>query len=529
MFEENKKSKAYIIGGGIASLSTAVYLIKDGKMKGENIIIFDESKNIGGSLDAQKDSSLGGYVMRGVRMFEEKAYTSTLDLMSKIPSLTSKNKTLKEEFVDFNKKNQTYSQSRLIKNGKAINTKPLGLGIKDRFYLLKLLFCSESNLENMEIKDFFTPPFFESNFWYEFCTVFSFQPWHGLIEFRRYFIRFIKDFPSIDTLETIEITPYNQYESLILPIVDWLKKQKVEFKTDTKVVDLSFDIKKDKKTVNHIYYFQDGEKKEIAIDKDDYVFITLGSMTADSSFGSMTKAPELNSQDKSASWNLWEKISKNNPNFGQPKVFNSHINKSKWISFTLTFKEPVFCDLIKKFINEKVNNFGGLSIVDSNWLMSVVVSYNPYFIDQPESINIAWGYGLYPDKEGNFVKKKMSECNGEEILTELIYHLGFENKKEKIIESAICIPCMMPYITSQFLPRKAGDRPDVVPKNFINMAFLGQYCEIPKDVVFTVEYSVRSAQIAVYSLLKLNKKSAPIYKGTHHIKVLYGALKTLFR
>ncbi|OGF27496.1 oleate hydratase [Candidatus Falkowbacteria bacterium RIFOXYB2_FULL_34_18] len=526
---KNKTSKAYLVGGGIASLSAAVYLIKDGQIKGENIKIFDESKKIGGSLDAQNLSYSKGYVMRGIRMFEEKAFTCTFDLMSLIPSLTSPGKTIREEFIDFNKKSKSYSKSRLLKNGRAIDSRPLKLNLKDRFRIFNLLFRKESSLENMEIREYFTPSFFVSNFWYEFCTAFAFQSWHSLMEFRRYFIRFIQDFPSINTLETIEITPYNQYESLILPIKDWLKRQGVNFVINTKITDLDFKLKQNKKIVSHIHFNQDGKVGEIAVEENDFVFVSLGSIVANSSIGSMDEAPFLDYKNKSASWTLWENISKDRPEFGNPHVFNSYIDKSKWTSFTVTFRDPTFFKLIEKFIHKKVTTYGGINLIDSNWLMSIVLSYKPYFINQPEGVTLCWGYGLFSDKKGNFIKKKMSECNGKEILTELIYHLGFDEYLDKILKNSVCIPCMTPYVTSHFLPRAISDRPPVIPKNSVNLAFLGQYCEILNDVVFTVEYSVRSAQIAVFSLLKLNKKVSPIYKGAHHIKVLYNAFITMFR
>ena len=87
----------------------------------------------------------------------------------------------------------------------------------------------------------------------------------------------------------------------------------------------------------------------------------------------------------------------------------------------------------------------------------------------------------------------------------------------------------MPYITSQFMPRVKGDRPQVKPTGTTNIAFIGQYCELPDDVVFTVEYSVRSAQTAVYALLQLDKEVSPLYKGQHDIGVLFNALRTLVR
>jgi len=526
---DDKKSKTYLVGAGISSLSAAVYLIKDGNIKGENIIIFDESNNIGGSLDAENLPSGEGYFMRGIRAFEEKAYSCLYDLMSSIPSLNVSGKTLREEFVDYNRKNKSYSKSRLFKDGQTIDSRPLKLNAKDRLNLLHLLTSRESSLENREVREYFTPSFFTSNFWYEFSTVFSFQPWHSLIEFKRYTLRFIQTFPNIDDLEDMESSPYNQYEFLVLPIVDWLKKQGVTFVTNTKITDLDFVSDKNGEKVSRIYYNKSGETGEIIVDENDFVFVTLGSIVANSSIGGMKKVPPSNEEEKNSSWTLWENISKNHPEFGKPSVFNTHIDKSKWVSFTITFRDSTFFNLMEKYIDEKINSFGGINLIDSNWLISIVLFYKPYFINQPDNVKLCWGYGLFSEEKGNFVKKKMSECNGEEILTELVCHLGFEKYLDEILKSSVCIPCVMPYITSLFLPRKKSDRPLVVPHGSINFAFLGQYTEISNDVVFTVEHSIRSAQTAVYSLLKLDKKVSPIYKGIKHTDVLYKALKTILR
>jgi len=526
----NSQSKYYLVGGGIASLSAAIYLIQDVKVEGKDIKIFDESKRLGGSLDAQNLSQTDGYIMRGIRMFEEKAYTCSFDLMTRIPSLNIPDKNLREEFVDYNSKYKSYSKSRLIKEGKVIDSRPLKLSLKDRQNLVGLLIRRETSLENMEIRQYFTPAFFTSNFWYEFCTVFAFQPWHSLVEFRRYFIRFIQDLPSIDTLADIENSPYNQYEFLVLPIVDWLLKQGVIFEMDTKIIDVDFKTdKKGNKTIQGLKYKRGNETGNISIEKNDKVFITLGSIVANTTTGSNACSAPLNNTEKSASWLLWENIATGRPEFGVPDVFNKKIDKSRWTCFTITFRDPTFYKLIEKFVHKKVTAYGGVSIIESNWLMSIVVTYRPYFLNQPDGVTLCWGFGLSSEKEGNFVKKKMSECTGEEILTELIYQLGFEKHLETILKSSVCIPCTTPYITSHFLPRKKTDRPLVLPKGAVNFAFLGQYCEIPDDVVFTVEYSVRSAQMAVYSLLKLNRKPSPIYKGTHHMGVILKALKTMIR
>ncbi len=110
---------------------------------------------------------------------------------------------------------------------------------------------------------------------------------------------------------------------------------------------------------------------------------------------------------------------------------------------------------------------------------------------------------------------------------EIMGHLRIDAESKKILETSTCIPCMMPFITSQFLRRSKGDRPQVVPEGSKNLAFVGQFCEIPDDVVFTVEYSIRSAAIAVYALLGLDRKPPAIYKGSHDPRVLLKAFQTL--
>jgi oleate hydratase len=87
--------------------------------------------------------------------------------------------------------------------------------------------------------------------------------------------------------------------------------------------------------------------------------------------------------------------------------------------------------------------------------------------------------------------------------------------KQPFQELTRCIPCRMPYITSMFMPRSPGDRPPPVPKDCKNLASLSQFVEMAEDVVFTVEYSVRAAQIAVYELLSID---LPIHDKSWHVQ-----------
>ena len=521
--------KAYLVGGGIASLASAVYLIRDGHFPGKHIYILEELQLAGGSLDGQ-GSPEEGYIIRGGRMFDEEAYSCTYDLLSSVPSLNAPGKTVREEMIAFNNVFKINDTARLVDgNGKIVDASALGLSWQDRLDLVKIMAQSEDSLGTRRIDECFSPDFFKTNFWYMWCTTFAFQPWHSAVELKRYLHRFLHEFPRIHNLAGVRRTPYNQYDSIVLPVTTWLKEQGVHFEMNCRVTDLDFKPSDQEKTVERIHYLRDGKMDEIVVNSGDVVLVTIGSMTAASSPGSMTAAPTLDSKYKGGSWMLWETLAKDRPDFGRPSVFDDHVEESLWESFTVTFRDPTFRALLEEFTGNKHGTGALVTFKDSNWLMSLVMARQPHFQNQPDDVTVCWGYGLFPNKKGNYVQKKMSECTGEELLTELCSHLGFTDALPHILKTSICIPVMMPFITSQFLVRAKGDRPQVVPEGSTNLAFIGQFCEIPDDVVFTVEYSVRSAQTAVYSLLKLDKQVSPLYKGQYDARVLVNSLTTMFK
>jgi oleate hydratase len=342
-------------------------------------------------------------------------------------------------------------------------------------------------------------------------------------------LRFIQEFPRIETLSGVRRTPYNQYDSIVLPLVEWLRAQEVRFEMNSQVTSLDFKSVSHETTVVCIHYASEGINTNIVVGEYDYVFVTLGSMTAGSTLGTMTSAPSTEIPRADGSWALWHTIAQDRPEFGRPSVFDSHVEQSLWESFSVTFDDPLFFQMMKDFTGNEAGTGGLVTFKDSNWLMSVVLPHQPHFLNQPADVYVCWGYGLFPNAVGNYVKKKMAECSGAEILAELFSQLRFDARTPALLKTANCIPCMMPYITSQFLVRAEGDRPAVVPKGAKNFAFLGQYCEIPHDVVFTVEYSVRSAQIAVFTLLDLDRAISPIYKGQHDVGILFSSVKAMLK
>ncbi len=524
------QSQIYIVGGGIAGLSAAVFAIRDGGIKGENIHLFEERDVLGGALDARWGRNKT-YSMRGARLINERAYQCYFDMLSAIPCLADQEameklggkslqsqrpwRSVKDEIFAFNKTHRLNTVTRLVgKEGARIDHTKLGLDPIDRIAIIALISIFEDAIDGKRIDEYFRSSFFKTNFWYLFASMFGFEPWHSLIECRRYLRRFFHEAPNITTLKGGWNTPYNNYESIVLPIERWLLKQGVDIQTGVQVTDVGFRPSRTRKSVEKLHLLRNGNRAKIAVASSDLVFITIGSKVADSRTGGMNKAPGLVTDKMDGAWTLWEKMAGKVPDLGNPEAFSGHVDQTKWAVFTVTTKGPLFAERIRKYSRVKVQGQQHiLSCIDSNWGLGLHVPFQPHFRNQPPDTTVMFGYGLYGNTQGNYIKKTMTESTGEELFTELVWHLGFMDELDRIKEVTASIPTTLPYATSQFSPRRVSDRPRVVPKGSTNLALLGQFVEIPGDCVFLVDYSVRSAQIGVYRLLNVEKEVTPVYTG----------------
>ena len=521
---------AYFIGGGLASMAGAAYLIRDCGMPGSHIHIYEGMNILGGSNDGAGDNK--GFVCRGGRMLNEETYENFWELFSSIPSLEVLNKSVTEEILNFDHLHPTHAQARLIdKDGNILDVTSMGFDNKDRVLLSKLMATKEENLDDMTIEEWFeeSPHFFETNFWYMWQTTFAFQKWSSLFEFKRYMNRMIFEFPRIETLEGVTRTPYNQYESVILPLKSYLEKRGVNFHTDYVVNDIDFE---DSENIIATKLYIDTPEGSTTVDilENDICIMTNGCMTDCATLGDIDTAP-IYKTEKPISGELWRKVSEKRSELGNPEPFFGNPEETNWESFTVTMKGNKLLKMIENFSGNIPGSGALMTFKDSSWLMSIVVAAQPHFKAQEPNTTIFWGYGLYTGNNGDYVNKPMRECTGREILTELIHHFHWEDKIDEIMEDVInVIPCMMPYIDAQFQPRKMSDRPKVVMDNSINFAMISQFVEIPEDMVFTEEYSVRAARIAVYELMGVTDKNIiPVTPYNKNPKVLATAIKTAFR
>ena len=511
----------------------AAFLIRDGQMPGENITIFEELPLPGGGCDGIKDERLG-YIIRGGREMENH-FECLWDLYRSIPSLKNPGQSVLDEFYYLNMDDPSSSPVRVtFEQGKDAHTlHKFTLSDAAVLEMSKLVMTPERDLQDKKITDVFSKDFFESNFWLFWRSMFAFEDWHSAIEMRRYVTRFIHHTHNLTDLSCLKFTSYNQYESLIQPLISYLMEHHVRFEYDTVVNNVVFRRDNGKQIASQIVITQSGEQKVICPDERDLVLVTLGSNTENSAYGDQNNVPVIPDSIGPA-WELWENIAAQDASFGNPKKFYGDIAGSNWESATITCIDEKIPAYIAKLTgrnpyNGKIVTGGPITAKDSSWLMSWTVSRQPHFAVQKPNEIVAWVYGLFSDEPGDYIKKPMKECTGEEITMEWLYHIGVPvTEIEELAKNhAVSIPCMMPYVTSYFMARKDGDRPLVVPECAQNFAFIGEFVETPADCVFTTEYAVRTGMEAVYTLLELDRGVPEVFASAYDVRVLLQATAAL--
>lgn len=562
-----QKKKAIMIGAGLANMAAAVYLIQEGKWKGNQITFYsldDHGSNDGAPTEDVTDEywnknhpmeNQKGYVARGGRMLNYRTYVDLMDLLDRIPSATEPGMTAAEDTRDFDAKHRTFDKARLLEGGKGIiDGGRLGLNNKSRMLLTKMIMMPDSEeekLDNVTIAEYFKedPEFFESNFWFMWETTFAFRTRSSAQELRRYMHQMIYEFTQIEHLVGVNRTRYNQYESIMLPIINYLKEQGCNIVLNRLVTDWEFKetTMQDEITVTglHMLNTVTNEKEFVPVDEETGVIFTNGSITDSATLGDFNTAAAEN-MDYGAASSLWKKATEHFYNLGNPDKFFADRDASEWVSFTLTTKDHLLLNEITRITTQEpgnaLNSFVSTTPItplnqkDVN--MSIVVHHQPHFTSQKPNETVIWGYFLYPRRHGEFVDKPYIEMTGKEMLQELIGQLaqvdpGPENirdKEEDIMASVINnIPVYMPYASALFNNRAKSDRPKVIPAHSTNLAFTGEFVEQPYQMIFTEQSAVRSGEIAAFHFAGIPmSRLVPTPRYDKDLKTLARAAKKMF-
>ncbi|QCB47900.1 oleate hydratase [Hydrogenophaga sp. PAMC20947] len=524
------KKTAWFVGSGLAALAGAAFLIRDGQMPGNRITLLEQQQLPGGALDGIKEPNKG-FVIRGGREMESN-FECLWDLYRSIPSLEIDGASVLDEFYWLNKDDPNASLQRAtVHCGEDAHTDGLfTLSEQAQKEIVHLFLATRQEMENKRINEVFGQAFLDSNFWLYWRTMFAFESWHSALEMKLYLHRFIHQISGLPDFSTLKFTKYNQYESLVLPLVKWLRDHGVVFQYGTEVTDVDFTFASGHKQATRIHWRRDGVEAGVDLGADDLVFMTIGSLTENADNGDHHTPAKLN-EGPAPAWDLWRRIAAKDPAFGRPDVFGAHIPETKWESATVTTLDERIPKYIQKIAKRdpfsgKVVTGGIVTAKDSSWLLSWTVNRQPHFKSQPKDQIVVWVYGLFAEKPGDYVKKHMQDCTGEEITQEWLYHMGVpvEDIPELAATGAMAVPVMMPYVTAFFMPRQGGDRPDVVPEGAVNFAFIGQFAESKeRDCIFTTEYSVRTPMEAVYTLLNVERGVPEVFGSTYDIRVLLSA------
>lgn len=522
---------AYIIGTGLAALSAACYLVRDGQMKGERIHIFEKDPIPGGACDGFEYPGVG-YVMRGGREMDNH-FEVMWDLFHSIPSIETEGVSVLDEYYWLNKEDPNYSLCRATVNrGQDAHTdKKFAVSDKAQMEIMRLFFTPDEELYDKRIDEYFDDEVFDSNFWLYWRTMFAFENWHSALEMKRYIKRYIHHIGGLPDFTALRFTKYNQYESMILPMVKYLENAGVVFHYNTKVVNVEFDVTSNRKQATRIEIEAEGETHFVALTEDDLVFITNGGCVENSAMGSQNTPAPYNPEIKpGGGWDMWRRIAAQSPDFGNPDKFCYDSELCNWMSATVETLDqriiPYITNICKRDpFTGKVVTGGIVSVKDSSWLLSWTINRQPQFRSQPKDHCLVWVYALFNDRPGDYVKKPMRDCTGKEICMEWLYHIGVpENEIEELAEnSANTVPVMMPYIDAFFMPRNDTDRPKVVPDGAVNFAFIGQFAETARDTIFTTEYSMRTGMEAVYTLLNVDRGVPEVWCSTYDVRDLLNA------
>jgi oleate hydratase len=438
--------KAHIVGGGFGGLAAAALLIRNAGVSGADITIYEAGEVLGGGF------FLGGNATSGYNLpgsVFDKEFRCTFDLLESVPSARDPSISVTKDFFAFNTSEPYQDKAHIFdRDGRIVHGPRFGLSLADGLCLARVVLTPEAMLDGRRVDEFFSQRFFSTEFWYLWSTIMGSLPQSSVIEFRRYMNRFLYLFGDLSNMTGVMRTPLNQHQNFVEPLVRWLTPHGVNFFTGTFVKDISFAPSARRITVDRLDYERGGAVTSVAVAPDDVVLVTTGSQAADLSPGSMSEAPIPRPTGRS--WALWERLARGRIDFGNPDVFfgASRIPDALWVTFTVTDTGSEFVNKIAALTDSKAGRGGLVTLKDSGWVISLSVFHQPEVLGQPTGTSVWWGYGLYPNRTGDFVKKPMTACTGAEILEETLRQLRFDAQLDAIMATSIACLATCPTSTT---------------------------------------------------------------------------------
>lgn len=280
----------------------------------------------------------------------------------------------------------------------------------------------------------------------------------------------------------------------------------MDFQFDTKITGMVTTSHNDVQTISRLEVIQNGFQSRKELGPYDIVIATLGSTESGTAKGSNDDQPVTSSfdayEDLNENWSLWFALASQDKKFGNPYNFCTRRSESMLESFTITTEDLPFFNHLTSLSQTTLTTGAFIVLRESQWKLNLCIPAQPVFRHQPEFVRVPWGFALFPEGRGDYVKKPMLQCSGAEIMMEVLQHLNFPS--ELLFRHMVTIPRVMPRMSSILLPHSVDERPEPIPPNTSNLGLVGQFVEIPQYSCIDLSYSVRAAQIVVSRLMGLD-------------------------
>lgn len=496
-----------LVGGGIAALAAAVFLIRDGGVRGDQIRILESGDKPGGALQSghvPRHPAL--YLGNAIRGMDEQTSACMTDLLGSVPTPRDPRTTLLDDLRAAAQETPVDAKGRLIGAGGDVLSPSLSLDPPGRAAVIALLGRPDSELAGLRIDQVLPAGLFASDFWILWTTTFRLRPGSSALDLKNSLRQHLRELPSLPVLGGLRRTRRSVYESIIRPLHLWLQRQGVAFTLGATVTNLGIEGDgAGRLRATSLTFTSRGRTYPVDLGARDRVLITLGSMTANAACGDDVHPPEPDLGHRDAAWNLWDSLAGRHPDLGRPRSFTSRVPDTAWLAFTVNATTSDLTWHISHLTGNREGTGGLVTFRDSPWLLTLAVPRQPHFTGQTPQVRTAVGYGQRLETEGEYVDTSMLRANGRQLIEELIGQLGLERRAATVRAVTEVRSVLLPYAASPVLPRDPGDRSQAVPTGAENFGFLGQYVEIPGEVAFSMEYSVRSAMRAVHALLGIDR------------------------
>lgn len=499
-------ANAYILGGGMSALASALYLTRDCGFTPANVHVLTE-----GVYD--HGNSATGYICRRGKIINEKNSPNFFDLIQEVRSLDISDFTICDEILNMYSARGALRPITFIDNdGNVTDISKIRIDKANRRNIIRLMRENKDILVSVPLSEIFGEDFFGSEFWKLVSATYGFSRSSNAYEF-------VNAIALMDeTLSGTIPSDFDRSEEIIEPLRAHLEELGVDVVSGASVTDIDFE----DGHAEAIHYSDNGVRKTVYLNEDDICILPTDELADCETLGSFDESAP---REFGAPYALWERLADKHPSFKNPAALFDGSDKNMSEEFTVTLSNHLLPELIDEVTCGALGVDGVIVLDNSSWKITVSAVPPSHFKDLSDETAVLWGTATRFDRNGEYVTKPMTDCSGAEILYELVSCLNLVEAWEDIRETVVnVIPCHRRYDKAYLAP--VASKLEIIPTGISNIAVSGDFVS-GSGSVFTEEFIVTTAKTAAYRLLGSKKR---IYRsGKSSASAVKRALRKQFK